>query len=218
MFTTRTYALAATAVVAIGLSAGAWLALQSRSDDPFAPCRPNAIAVGGPTLGGPFELVDHTGATRTSAELIDKPTLIYFGYTYCPDICPVDVAVMGQAVDILDEQGVDVNSLFITIDPARDHGAALKEFAEAANPRMIGLTGSKEQIDAVKTAYRVYGEKANSDDPDYYLMDHTTYVYLMAPGPGFLDAFGRGISAEDLAATTACYAEALPNWSDKTGS
>lgn len=209
MPSTRTYALGATAIVAIGLTAGAWFAMQPANDDPFAPCRPNAVAVGGPSLGGPFELVDHTGATRTSAEIIDKPTLIYFGYTYCPDICPVDVAVMGQAVDLLDEQNVDVNSVFITIDPERDRGESLKEFTEASHPEMIGLTGPQDQIDAAKKAFRVYGEKASGGDPEYYLMDHTTFTYLMAPGVGFLEVFRRGVTAEEMAEKTACYANAL---------
>ncbi|MGB0410643.1 MAG: SCO family protein [Pikeienuella sp.] len=206
---TRTYALAATAAVAVGLSAGAWFALQPTSDDPFAPCRPGAVSVGGPSIGGPFDLVDHTGTPRTSAEIIDKPTLIYFGYTYCPDICPVDVAVMGQAVDVLAEQGVDVNSVFITIDPERDHGQTLKEFTEASHPDMVGLTGSDDKINAAKTAFRVYGEKASGDDPEYYLMDHTTFTYLMGPGPEFLEVFRRGVTAEEMAEKTACYANVL---------
>ena len=209
MPSTRTYALAASAVVAAGLSAGAWLALQPSGGDPFAPCRPNSVAVGGATVGGPFELVDYSGTTRTSAEIIDKPTLIYFGYTYCPDICPVDVAVMGQAVDVLAESDVAVNSVFITIDPERDHGETLRDFVQASHPDMIGLTGSPENIDAAKQAFRVYGQKAASDDPEYYLMDHSTYVYLMAPEVGFLEVFRRGVTPEQMAEKTACYADIL---------
>lgn len=209
MPSTRTYALAATAVVAVGLSAGAWIALQPSSDDPFAPCRPNSVAVGGASVGGPFELVDYSGVSRTSAEIIDKPTLIYFGYTYCPDICPVDTAVMGQAVDVLAEDGVTVNSVFITIDPERDHGETLKEFVQASHPDMIGLTGSETQIEAAKTAFRAYGQKAASGDPEYYLMDHSTYVYLMAPKVGFLEVFRRGVTPEQMAEKTACYADIL---------
>jgi protein SCO1/2 len=209
MPSTRTYALGATALVAVGLTASAWFALQPAGDDPFAPCRPNSVSVGGATIGGPFDLVDHTGTARSSADIIDKPTLIYFGYTYCPDICPVDAAVMGQAVDVLAEDGVAVNSVFITIDPERDHGETLKDFAEASHPDMIGLTGSPEKIEAAKKAFRVYGQKANSEDPEFYLMDHSTYVYLMAPEVGFLEVFRRGITPEGMAEKTACYANIL---------
>ena len=209
MPSTRSYALGASALVAVGLSAGAWLALGPGNDDPYAPCRPGAVAIGGPTLGGPFELVDHAGSPRTSAQIIDKPTLIYFGYTYCPDICPVDVAVMGQAVDVLSERGVAANSVFITIDPERDHGQALKDFTEASHPDMIGLTGTEGAINAAKKAFRVYGEKASSDDPEYYLMDHTTFTYLVGPGDEFLEVFRRGVSPEEMADKTACYADIL---------
>ena len=115
MPSTRSYALGASALVAVGLSAGAWLALGPGNDDPYAPCRPGAVAIGGPTLGGPFELVDHAGSPRTSAQIIDKPTLIYFGYTYCPDICPTSLLTLSQGLQLFAEQDPEAASQVVPV-------------------------------------------------------------------------------------------------------
>ncbi|SES90736.1 SCO family protein [Oceanicella actignis] len=205
----RHAAIIAAAAVALGLGAGAWFAFGSRGDDPFAQCRTTRVAAGGAAIGGPFELIDSHGRTVTDAQIIDRPTLIYFGYTYCPDVCPVDTVRNADALDILAERGVDAKLVFITIDPQRDDPETVGAFAANIHPRMIGLTGSPEQIDAARKAYRVYAARAG-DDPEDYLMDHSTFTYLMAPGVGFLDVFRRDATPEQIADAVACFAERLP--------
>lgn len=207
--------LAARAAVAAGVAAVAavglagWLAFRPAADgDRFAECRATSVAMAGAQLGGAFSLTDHTGRQVTDAEVITGPTLIYFGYTYCPDICPFDVARMAEATDILAERGVEVTPLFITIDPARDDVATLRPFVEGHHPKMIGLTGSEEEVAAAARAWRVYRAKSGDEARDY-LMDHSTFTYLAAPGHGFLDVFRRDLSSEEVAERTACFAGRL---------
>lgn len=206
MPSTRTYAIAAAAVVAAGLGAGAYIALTP--SDAFAECG-GGMATGGATIGGPFTLVSETGETVTDADVITRPTLMYFGYTFCPDVCPVDVAVMAQAATILEDRGVAVNTAFVTVDPARDTPEVVAGFTELMHPDMIGLTGSEAQVAAAAKAYKVYYQKAEGDDPEYYLMDHSAFIYLMAPGEGFLRVYRRGEPPEAIADNVACFVDAL---------
>ena len=164
-------------------------------------------AVAGADIGGPFELVSETGETVTDAEVLDQPALVYFGYTFCPDVCPMDVARNADAVDLLDEAGHDVLPVFVTVDPARDTPQVVGEFTEYMHPRMLGLTGSEEQVAAAAQAYRVYHSKQPSED-EYYLVDHSTFTYLVLPDAGFVDFFRRDDSAEDIAARVACHLDA----------
>lgn len=133
-----------------------------------------------PSVGGPFSLVDQDGRTRTDAEFRGKIMLIYFGYTYCPDVCPTGLAAMGQAMDKLGAQAKDVVPIFATIDPERDTPAVMKEYVAQFGPEFLGLTGSAQQVGAAARAYRVYYQKAPTakDDPNY-LMDHSSIIYLM---------------------------------------
>jgi len=178
------------------------------SDDPFAQCRTSVIAGGTSQIGGPFTLVDETGATVTDQQVLDKPSLIYFGYTYCPDVCPLDTARNAEAVTILDDRGYDVTPVFISIDPERDDPQALAEFTDYLHPRMVGLTGSLEQVKAASQAYRTYYRKQDGD-PEYYLMDHSTFSYLTLPGHGFVEFFRREIQPEMLADQMACFIDAM---------
>jgi protein SCO1/2 len=200
---TRLYAGLAAGAVAALLGGSAAYVLFNRAADPFAQCR--AGAVGGGDIGGAFTLVDETGATVTEKDIITKPTLVYFGYTYCPDICPLDAARNAEAVDILEERGLDVTPVFITIDPARDTPQVLAEFTENLHPRMIGLTGSEDQVKAASQAYKTFFRKQDGDDPEFYLMDHSTFTYLMLPETGFADFFRREDTAEQIADRTACF-------------
>ena len=113
-------------------------------DDKFAQCR--ETTVGGADIGGPFELVDETGQTVTEKDVITGPTLVYFGYTFCPDICPTDNMRNAMAVEILDERGLDVKPVFISIDPERDTPERLTDFTDAFHDRMVGLTGTPAQV------------------------------------------------------------------------
>jgi protein SCO1/2 len=136
--------------------------------------------------------------------VITEPTVVYFGYTFCPDVCPLDAARNAAAVDILAEQGISVTPVFITIDPARDTQDVVGEYTDNFHPKMIGLTGSDEQIAAVSRAYKTYYSKAD-DDPDYYLMQHSTFTYLVLPETGFVEFFRQPTPAEEVAEVTACF-------------
>ena len=160
------------------------------------------MAGGDAAIGGPFTLVNQFGQTVTDKDVITGPTLIYFGYTFCPDVCPLDLARNVEAIDILDERGEQVTPVFITIDPARDTPEELRDFAEVMHEDMIALTGTDEQIAAASKAYKTYYAKVD-DGPDY-LMDHLTYSYLMSP-KGFVDFFRRDVTPEDMADTISCY-------------
>ncbi|MDF1854929.1 SCO family protein [Pseudooceanicola sp.] len=206
--TLRTMAILATGIL-VALIASLWLLTIGRGgDDQFAACRTSAIAGGSDQIGGPFTLVDEDGKTVTDAEVLDQPALIYFGYTYCPDICPLDGARNAEAVTLLEERGSLVKPVFISIDPERDTPELLKDFTDYLHPRMIGLTGTPEQIKTASTAYRTYYRKQESDDPDYYLVDHSTFTYLTLPGHGFVEYFRRDMTPEDMAQKVQCFLDA----------
>lgn len=196
----RNAVMALGGLVFVGLAAAAiFLALKQ----PEGPISPAAVNISGAEIGGPFALTDHTGAPVSSAALIDGPTLIYFGYTFCPDICPVDVAVMAEAVDLLDEQGFKVTPVFITIDPERDTPEALAYYAEAMHPRMVALTGAEAQIKAAADAYKIYYERVDlADSAADYLMNHTTFTYFVMPD-GIRALFRNGFPPEEMAGEVA---------------
>jgi protein SCO1/2 len=205
---TRLSAILAAVAVVVGLAAGGWFALRPSQADPFAPCRTTAVAGGAAAIGGPFTLTDDEGRQVADAEIITQPTLIYFGYTFCPDVCPTDVSRNALAAAELTERGTNVGQVFISIDPARDTPEAVGDFAAAIDPRLVGLTGTAEEVARAAEAYKVYYRK-NGDDPDYYLMDHSSFTYLMAPGKGFLDFYRSDATPEQVADSVACYASRL---------
>ena len=200
--------LAASAVVCLLLvtwiaSLGIW-PFADRSGDQFASCRSSAVAGGVGQIGGPFNLLDSAGKTVTDADVITAPSLVYFGYTFCPDVCPMDTIRNAEAVDVLEENGKTATPVFISIDPKRDTPEVVGDYAEAIHPRMIGLTGSPEQVKAASRAYRTY-YKAHDDDDEYYLVDHSTMTYLVLPEHGVVEFFRRGVGPEALAAKAACF-------------
>jgi protein SCO1 len=204
----KTYAALAAAAV-VGLLGGTVLYIYlGQADDDFAQCRGGQV--GGGDIGGAFTLVDDTGRTVTDADVLTKPALIYFGYTFCPDVCPLDAARNAEAVDILEEQGFDVTPVFITVDPERDTPEVLAEFTDSLHPNMIGLTGSAEQVRAASQAYKTFYRKQDGGDPDYYLVDHSTFTYLTLPGVGFVDFFRREDTAVQMADRVACFALNAP--------
>jgi protein SCO1/2 len=205
---TRIYAISAVALVAAMLGGIGYMILTGPSgDDPFAQCRTTRIAGGMDAIGGPFTLVNAEGETVTDADVITEPTILYFGYTFCPDICPFDNARNADAVDLLAEMGVSATPMFISIDPERDTPEVVGAFAANMHPKMIGLTGSPEQVRAASQAYRTYFRKQEGD-PDYYLVDHSTFTYLVLPGHGVVEVFRRETTPEEMAKAVACFAEA----------
>lgn len=202
----RLAAISASVAVVALLGVTAYVTMTAGSDDPFEQCRTGAVA-GGATIGGPFTLVNSLGETVTDADVITEPSLIYFGYTFCPDICPFDSARNSEAVDLLAERGISTTPVFITIDPERDTPEIVGEFAYNNHEKMIGLTGSPEQIKAASQAYRTY-YKAQPAEDEYYLVDHSTFTYLVLPETGFVEFFRREVTPEQMAESVACFAKA----------
>lgn len=202
----RTSTLAgAAAVIALAGVAGMALAPLWSGRDAFADCRGGQVAGG--DIGGPFTLVDARGEEVTDAEVLTEPSILYFGFATCPDVCPLDLARNAQAVDILEERGIDARPVFITVDPERDTPDVVASYAEAFHPRMVGLTGSPEQVDAAARAYRVYYAR-QGDDPETYLMDHSSFSYLVLPGHGFVDFVSRDEPPEVVADRLQCFVQA----------
>lgn len=193
-------ALAAAAVLVTGIGAGSYFALTSGPET----CSGTTIAGGKAAIGGPFELVKHTGETVTDTDVITGPTLVYFGFTYCPDVCPLDTARNAEAIDLLADMGHDVKPVFISIDPARDTPAVLADFVEVLHPKMVGLTGTEDQVKAASKAYKTYYRK-NGEGEDY-LMDHSTFSYLIGPD-GLWEFFRRDVPANEMAETVSCFIE-----------
>lgn len=154
----------------------------------------------GSELGGPFRLVDQDGKNVTDASYAGKFMLVYFGFTFCPDVCPTELQAMATAIDDLGSPGDMVQPILISIDPARDRPAQLKDYVAAFHPRLVGLTGSSEEIAAAAKAYRVYYAKGPADADGNYVMDHTSFVYLMGPDGKLRSVFRAGTSPEVMAA------------------
>lgn len=150
-------------------------------------------------IGGPFALTDQNGARRTDADFRGKLMLVYFGFTYCPDICPTDLQQMGLAVDRLGSAGEMVQPVFITVDPERDTAEHLKEYMPLFHPRFIGLTGDAAAIRYAARAYRAYYKKVEREDKSDYTVDHSVFIYLMGRDGKYLGFFPPGTSAERLA-------------------
>ncbi|PVA10757.1 SCO family protein [Pelagivirga sediminicola] len=199
----------AIAVVVIALAGSLYLITAGRSGGDFAECRSTSVAGAG-DIGGDFTLVDETGRTVTSAEVLDQPALIYFGYTFCPDVCPLDVARNAEATEILEERGVMVKPIFISIDPARDTPEVVADFTDAMHERMLGLTGSQEQVQAASQAFRTYykAQEPVEGEEDYYLVDHSTFTYFTMPGHGFVEFFRRDMTGEQMADKVQCFVDA----------
>ena len=154
---------------------------------------------GGVTMGGPFTLVNTAGETVTEASFRGRWMVVYFGYTVCPDVCPTELQTISAALDRLGPLAARVVPVFITIDPERDTVAALAEYTKLFDERLVGLTGSKEQIAAAAKSYRVYYARAKAKDNSDYLMDHSSFIYLVGPDGGFRALFRHGIAVQELA-------------------
>lgn len=204
----RPWAVGGAALIA-ALIGGTYVFTQiGQPADAFAACLGGQVAGG--DIGGPFTLVDETGATVTDKDVITEPTLIYFGYTSCSDVCPFDNARNADAVDLLAAQGISVTPVFISIDPVRDTPEIMASYIDNFGDKMIGLTGSAEQVSVAATAYRTYVAKEEGD-PELYAMSHSTFSYLMLPDLGFMDFFVREDTAQNVADRTACFVAAAAN-------
>lgn len=147
------------------------------------------------TVGGDFTLTDHTGKPVTAADYADKPMAIYFGYTFCPDVCPTTLAEMTMWIQELGEDANKLNYLFITVDPERDDQQSMADYVDAFFEDLVGLRGTREQTDDVIRKYRVYARKVEDEEADSnYVMDHTASVFLMKKGNVFSGTIAYGES------------------------
>ena len=164
---------------------------------------PSQAGSGTPEIGGAFELVDQSGATRTQIDFAGRHMLVYFGYTYCPDVCPTSLSIMSQALDLLEAETGSLEDrvvpVFVTVDPARDDVPAMAAYAEHFHPRLVALTGSDEQIAAAAKAYRVYYRRAEDPSASEYLMDHSSFIYLMGPDGTYVSHFAHNASPQEVA-------------------
>lgn len=186
---------------------GFWL-VRGQSDDQFAQCRQGVVAGGLDQFGGAFELTDQDGHKVTDQDVFSKPALLYFGYTFCPDVCPIDTSRNAMAADLLQDEGYDIRPVFITVDPKRDTPEVLRDFAEVIHPDMIGLTGSSDEIAAVNKLWRNYYQSHDDGTDPYYLVDHMTNTYLVLPQHGTVEFLTRDLSAEDMAERVGCFLDA----------
>lgn len=153
-------------------------------------------------VGGPFHLTDHTGRAVSDADYRGRWMLIYFGYTFCPDVCPTELSVVAQVMDRLGPLADKVQPLFVTIDPERDTVAQMAGYVDLFHPRLVGLTGSPEQIADAARAFRVYYAKVplEGGDAGDYTMDHSSFLYLMGPDGRFRTVYPGGTGPDAIAA------------------
>jgi protein SCO1/2 len=162
--------------------------------------RSGPMTSGTALVGGPFSLVDHTGRRVTEKDFLGRYMLVFFGFTYCPDVCPTELQVMSAALDELGAEGANIQPVFVSIDPERDRPDVVKQYVENFHPRLVGLTGSPEEIASIAKAYRVYYKKAaSSGASENYEMDHSTTIYLMDREGRFRKHFGYTTDARGLA-------------------
>ena len=184
------YATMGVLLAALLLGAGGfmWLAGSGRAG--------NGIAI-----GGPFTLEDGSGKAVTDRDFRGKYMLVYFGYTFCPDVCPTTLSAVADAMDRLGPDAAKVRPLFITVDPRRDTPPVVKKYAAAFGPEITGLTGTPEAIARVAKEYRVYyAEHRTGPGPDDYSMDHSSVLYLMDPNGAFVAPVRADQSGEEMAA------------------
>ena len=163
----------------------------------------------GVALGGPFTLVDHTGRTVTERDFAGRPLLVYFGFTYCPDVCPTELGTIAAALDAMGTAGERVTPVFVSIDPERDTPAAMADYVARFHPRMVGLTGSAEQVAQAARAYRVYYAKVRPRDSSDYLMDHSSFIYLVGRDGRVRSLFRPETTPEAIAAAVTAQLRAM---------
>jgi len=196
--------LALAFLIILGYAAGT---LTKHEKDP----RQMVVSYGIAEIGGAFQLIDTDGRMVTDQTLLGKPALIYFGYTNCPDVCPLDMNRISMALEILDQEGPGLDFLqpvFITVDPERDTPEQIAAFLRGYHPAFIGLTGTIEQMAQAARAYKVGYEKILSGEMEG-MMNHSSYIYLIDGQGKYLTHFGSGVPPTELAKALAGYLDKM---------
>ena len=190
-------------IAAILLAAGAaWF--QFRQTPPVENRRADAarlmneLMTGKTPVGGPFTLTDPDGRRTRLSDFQGKLVLLYFGYTFCPDVCPTDLLAIGQAIRSLGADGDEVQPMFVTLDPGRDTREVLRAYAPSFHPRFVSLSGTEDEIRRVATSYKVFYEKVTPPGVNTYLIDHSAYVFLLDREGRFITLFPPGTPHERM--------------------
>jgi len=160
----------------------------------------NVRSVGQAMVGGPFTLTDHTGKRVTDKDFRGRTLIVFFGFTFCPDVCPSGLQVIAAAIDKLGPKGQSITPLFISVDPERDTPAQLASYVQSFHPRLVGLTGTPAEVEAVAKAYRVYVKMVT--DPKStagYTIDHSSIIYVMGPDGAYRTHFTHTTNADVMA-------------------
>jgi cytochrome oxidase Cu insertion factor (SCO1/SenC/PrrC family) len=190
--------LALIVLAGLMIGAAAALALFPQARERLLPA--GTTSAGRALVGGPFALTDQTGKRVTDKDFRGRYTLVFFGFTYCPDVCPSALQVVAGALDKLGAKGRQITPVFVTVDPERDSPAQLATYLKSFHPRLVGLTGSSADIEAVTKAYRVYVKKVtDAKSSAGYSFDHSAIIYLMGPDGAYLTHFTHATSVDAMA-------------------
>eukprot|EP00898_Chlorokybus_atmophyticus_P003800 jgi/Chlat1/4420/Chrsp29S04546 len=182
----------------LALTTGGLVVLFDRERQKKLQAVTSTASVGQAAIGGPFKLIDHNGNAFSDKDLLGKWSLLYFGFTLCPDICPDELVKMSEALNLIEKRcGVKIFPVFISVDPDRDTVQRVAEYVKDFHPRLVGLTGSVESVKEAARAYRVYYTK--TDETKDYLVDHSIIMYLVNPQGEFVKFFGKNNTAAALA-------------------
>lgn len=186
-------------ILVIAVAVTFWLLPQARPGAGIAGEAGTSVhSSGQATIGGPFILTDQHGVVRKDTDFNGQYRLVYFGFTYCPDICPMALLTITNALNRMGSAGDKITPIFITLDPERDTSSKLEIYVSNFHPRMVALTGTSEQIKAAADAYKIYFAKTAQEGSDSYTIDHSGFIYLMGPDGHYLAHFPHDVPEATL--------------------
>ena len=183
-----------------GLLAACLMYFIEKSASSKSQTQSGLMAVSQDAFGGPFTLSDHNNVTVTEKDFTGKYRLIYFGFTYCPAICPTELSKITSVLNTLGDKGKAIQPVFVTVDPERDTPEKMKNYVSLFHPSLIGLTGTPEQVKSMLKTYKIYAAKVQDETMSDYTMDHSSFIYFMDPDDRLLHIFKISDKADDMTA------------------